>query len=380
MDSRPLVSVIVNNYNYARYVGAAIESVLGQTYRPCEVIVVDDGSKDDSRQVINHYGNRVTTIFKDNGGQASAFNAGYKAASGEIICFLDADDVYLPDTIDRAVRAFDSPEVSKAHWPLLFIDEQGTPTGSIKEPELPAGDFRDRALQFGPSSCLPSAPTSGNAWARWFLDRVMPIPEDGFRLCADSYLFTLAPALGIVRGISDPNGYFRRHSSNGYQDLSFNRKLALGVEGYTQQERALERILRGMGHSPDISVWRSHSWWPRIESSIQELTQVLPGDGRVILVDLEQWGLEGPVGGHDRFYFMERDGEYWGLPENDEAAIGELVRLQRLGATAIAFAWPAFWLLESYPALRSYLESRCERLLKTNNLIVFGLDNIQRKT
>jgi hypothetical protein len=77
---------------------------------------------------------------------------------------------------------------------------------------------------------------------------------------------------------------------------------------------------------------------------------------------------------------MERDGEYWGLPENDEAAIGELVRLQRLGATAIAFAWPAFWLLESYPALRSYLESRCERLLKTNNLIVFGLDNIQRKT
>src|SRR5690606_10573340 len=73
---RPLVSVIVPNYNYARFLGAAIESALAQTYEPIEVIVVDDGSTDDSRHVIAGFGNRVRALFQENRGQAGANLAG----------------------------------------------------------------------------------------------------------------------------------------------------------------------------------------------------------------------------------------------------------------------------------------------------------------
>ena len=75
-DLRPLVSIVIDNFNYARFVGAAIDSALAQSYAPVEVVVVDDGSTDHSREVISSYADRVSAIFKPNGGHASAFNAG----------------------------------------------------------------------------------------------------------------------------------------------------------------------------------------------------------------------------------------------------------------------------------------------------------------
>src|SRR5262249_35043848 len=96
---KPLVSVIINNYNYERFVGDAIASALDQSYERKEVIVVDDGSTDGSRSVIQGYAKRLVVVSKANGGQASAFNAGFAKSRGEIICFLDADDVFLPNKL-----------------------------------------------------------------------------------------------------------------------------------------------------------------------------------------------------------------------------------------------------------------------------------------
>ena len=78
----PLVTIVVNNYNYARFLAEAIDSALAQTYAALEVVVVDDGSTDESREIIAQYGGRVIPVLKDNGGQASAFNAGFAAARG----------------------------------------------------------------------------------------------------------------------------------------------------------------------------------------------------------------------------------------------------------------------------------------------------------
>ena len=88
-----LVSIIINNYNYARFLRAAIDSALGQSYASIEVLVVDDGSTDQSRAIIDSYGDRVKSILKKNGGQASALNAGFAQCQGDIVIFLDADDV-----------------------------------------------------------------------------------------------------------------------------------------------------------------------------------------------------------------------------------------------------------------------------------------------
>src|SRR5687767_6151914 len=86
----PLVSIIIDNYNYARFLPAAIDSALGQTYPNTEVIVVDDGSTDTSREVIRSYGGRVVPVLKENGGMMSAYNAGFSVSRGEVVVFLDS--------------------------------------------------------------------------------------------------------------------------------------------------------------------------------------------------------------------------------------------------------------------------------------------------
>ena len=84
-------SVIINNYNYGHFLRGAIDSVLSQTHAPVDIIVVDDGSTDNSADIIRSYGDRITAILKTNGGHASTFNSGFKVARGDIIFFLDAD-------------------------------------------------------------------------------------------------------------------------------------------------------------------------------------------------------------------------------------------------------------------------------------------------
>ena len=92
-----MISVIINNYNYEKFIQEAIESVVNQSYKDYELIIVDDGSTDNSREIIERYSfkySNIFPIFKKNGGQASCFNIGYKKAKGDIIAFLDSDDVW----------------------------------------------------------------------------------------------------------------------------------------------------------------------------------------------------------------------------------------------------------------------------------------------
>src|SRR3954454_21549841 len=102
----PLVSIIINNYNYARFLKEAIDSALNQTYPLTEVVVVDDGSSDESRGIIANYGNRIISVLKENGGQASALNAGVSACRGDILCFLDSDDYFYPDKVAHVIDFF----------------------------------------------------------------------------------------------------------------------------------------------------------------------------------------------------------------------------------------------------------------------------------
>ena len=98
---RPLVSIVINNYNYARFLRAAIDSALSQSYASIEVLVVDDGSTDQSRAIIDSYGDRIRPVLKKNGGQASALNTGFAQCQGGIVIFLDADDILLPHATQR---------------------------------------------------------------------------------------------------------------------------------------------------------------------------------------------------------------------------------------------------------------------------------------
>ena len=212
-DSGPLVSVIIDNFNYARFVRAAIDSALAQTYAPVEVIVVDDGSTDNSRDAISSYGNRVSAIFKPNGGHASAFNAGFSASHGSIVMFLDADDALLPDAVEEVVRAW-HPGVAKAQFVLAHIDADGRALGGTvpySPAQMPEGEIRASILDAGG---YIGVSTSGNAFARTVLDRLLPLPESKWHQAADTSLEILAPFLGDVVSIRKTLGCYRIHESN----------------------------------------------------------------------------------------------------------------------------------------------------------------------
>lgn len=101
MKSGERISVIIPNYNYARFLDQAINSVLNQTYPDIELIVVNNGSTDDSLTVLKKYENRITLIDQPNLGQSGARNSGLRAISGKYVAFLDADDYWEPDKLEK---------------------------------------------------------------------------------------------------------------------------------------------------------------------------------------------------------------------------------------------------------------------------------------
>ncbi len=131
MKKDPLTSIILNNYNYGRFLRDAIDSAVNQTYANIEIIVVDDGSTHNSAEIIADYANLVIPVIKENGGQASAFNAGFQVSRGQVVVFLDSDDALLPTAMENAVKLFHQAEVVKVHWPLWRIDAVGKKTGEL---------------------------------------------------------------------------------------------------------------------------------------------------------------------------------------------------------------------------------------------------------
>ncbi|MBX5445312.1 glycosyltransferase family 2 protein [Sphaerobacter sp.] len=232
MNERELVSIIVNNYNYASFLGEAIESALGQTYPSVEVIVVDDGSTDDSRRVIERYGDRIVRVLKANGGQASAVNAGVAAARGDIVFLLDADDVLAPDIVAKVVDAFrDHPEASLVQFRLAVVDAERRPLGRCDPPlthPLWSGDLREHILRHGNS--FPCPPTSGNAARAAALRRIGPIPEDVYRYGVDQFLTMTLPLAGQVVGLDVIGGEYRVHGTNFYGGASAASRAQHAVE------------------------------------------------------------------------------------------------------------------------------------------------------
>ena len=216
---RASVDVIINNHNYGRFLPAAIDSALAQTHDRVRVTVVDDGSTDHSREVIAGYGSRITPVFQRNGGQASAMNAGFVRSGAEIVIFLDADDALVPEIAARVAAAFAThPRASKAHYRMAVIDQHGRRTGEIKPLEryrLRDGDLSREELTF--PFDLPTMATSGNAFSRRVLERILPVPEGEYRLLADWYLVHMAPLFGPVVTLEDVGACYRIHGANRYE-------------------------------------------------------------------------------------------------------------------------------------------------------------------
>jgi glycosyltransferase involved in cell wall biosynthesis len=381
MSSACSASVVISNYNYGRFLPDAIESALAQTYANLEIIVVDDGSTDSSKEVIDRYGKRVVAILKKNGGQASGYNAGFAASRGEYVCFLDADDMLEPTTIAEAVEAFQDSRVVKSEWQLEIIDEIGRPTGGmVPEKPLPAVDLRELTISEGPFyDWLITPPGSGNCYRRAMLDEVLPMPEPPFRHGADVYLTMLAPIFGRVRRLARPRGKYRIHEMNNYfgRNLEDDRLLDYRrrFEDYGGE---LVKQLRSQGVVASPANWTKSNFnylWPtRVLQSKADIESVLPRGAAYIIVNENEWGDDQPVGGRHAIPFLECNGNYGGPPADDEVAIAELIRLRRDNdASYLVISWTSYWWLEHYVEFHAWLRSQCRCLLENERLTIFDI-------
>jgi glycosyltransferase involved in cell wall biosynthesis len=205
------VSIVVVNHNYERFLGEAIESALAQRGAAVEVIVVDDGSTDGSRNLLAAYGARIRVVLQSNSGQKAAFNAGLAAAKGAIVLYLDADDVLDSEVAATAALAFRrNPGAARVVFRLAIVDETGGSTGELmpaSDLPLPKGDVRRQVLEHGDDLAWP--PTSGNAFAAWALRQVMPLPMTADLHGADSWLHPATDVAGDPgRSRWQPTGWF----------------------------------------------------------------------------------------------------------------------------------------------------------------------------
>lgn len=235
----PLVSIIIINYNFEAYIAQAIDCALAQTYPRVEVIVVDDGSTDSSREVIARYNSRVKVILKENGGQCSAYNAGYAQAVGSILYFLDGDDLLDADGIAQVVPLFERG-VARVHFRLRIIDAQGRKLGGVI-PRLLSDNRAAQAL-VERGYLYASSPASGNVYAREVLEHLMPIPLiPGDRGGGEFSLVYGAGLYGEIRAHNEVIGSYRVHTpvtDGSVRELVFGNAARFGDETTRRLERA----------------------------------------------------------------------------------------------------------------------------------------------
>lgn len=223
----PGASIVVTNRDYGRFVRAAVDSALAQG--GVEVVVVDDGSIDDSLAVLAEYGDAITVLRGGGGGQAAAMNQGFSRSNGDPVVFLDADDVLAPGAVQRATEVL-TDGVARVHAPLRRVDVHGVPIGGTVPPvvsALPHGDLR-RAVVAHPDD-LAWQPTSGNVYARAALERIFPLPTEAYRVSADHVLNALTALLGRVERVLEVGGDYRIHGQNADARSHFDLERLQGI-------------------------------------------------------------------------------------------------------------------------------------------------------
>ena len=142
-DNSPLVSIILPTYNCAAFLSHSIGTILSQTYNSYEIIVIDDGSTDNTKEVLYPFMQRIKYIrLEQNKGLPTARNIGIRSAQGKYIAFIDADDLWLPEKLQTDIEYFEThPEVSMVYSKHINIDEKGDDLGGNTKKQLPSGNI-----------------------------------------------------------------------------------------------------------------------------------------------------------------------------------------------------------------------------------------------
>lgn len=266
MTARWGVSIFVVNYNNEPFLAAAIDSALGQDHPLCEVIVVDDGSTDKSRNIIARYADNVRSVLREtNEGQTIALMGAWPLARHPVLMFLDSDDVLFPYAASTVAASWTAAAV-KAQFPLATIDKTGRRLGHVAPkfpPNLTTATIRSALLRTGQS---PSSPGSGNAYARTLLERLDQ--DGGFEVdnprdvWFDAILDCNAPFYGEVVTIYVPLACFRIHDGNdSLQNVVGPARFAQGARYCERKLDYLAQRCRRWRIPFDAAAARNRSPW-----------------------------------------------------------------------------------------------------------------------
>lgn len=215
---KPFVSVLIDTYNHERFIEQAIVSVLEQDFAAAdrEILVVDDGSVDGTAEIVRKFAGQVRLIRKENGGQASAFNAGIPECRGEIVAFLDGDDWWARGKLKAVSEALErEPAVGIVGHGIVSVQRDRSEQTEVLREGFRfqansiegAGLFRRRGAFLGTSRMTIRAE---------LLRRIGPVPTE-IEIQADEYLFTLAAVLSVAQILPAALTYYRLHEANGFQ-------------------------------------------------------------------------------------------------------------------------------------------------------------------
>ena len=244
-----LISVLITTHNYGHFIEQAIDSVLAQDFPAdqLEILVVDDGSTDDTRERVQRYGSRVEYRYKPNGGQASALNFGFANAHGDIVALLDADDMFVQGKLSRIADAFRSdPALGMVYHPF---EEWNAQFDAHRNSNfyLVSGDINSAPEEF--FFYIPH-PTSCISFRKSLVAKLLPIPEH-IKMLADGYPVDLIAFIAPIRAIPEPLAIYRIHGGNNYYADEANLPADVRKTRFEKQQilfKAMREWLRDNGY------------------------------------------------------------------------------------------------------------------------------------
>lgn len=426
-DSVPNVSIGLPVYNGDNFLEEALDSILAQTFQDFELVISDNASTDRTEAICNDYVARDPRIryfrSQENLGASTNFNRVFALSSGKYFKWIAHDDLHEPDFLSRCVRILDQdPSVVLAYTKAITINGQGRPMRSEwgGGPELgsvtPYIRFREglappidpiplpifgvvRASILRKSHLMAGYPDCDRALLAELslYGRFHEIPEPLFlqrehenragpRLSSNPYWAVTFWDLRKSDNVGFPHwALFGRHvAAIQNAPLCWNERLQcynallewLGRHGQHLIQDLIvagERLpIGGSAVAQAHKKFLEASWVQRIQRSAKEIASLIPVDAMIILVDEGSFGTES-LAGRCTLPFLERDGQYYGPPPDDDTAIRELERMRESGAQFMVVGWPAFWWLDYYSGLRDHLSSKFNCVLQNSRLVVFDL-------